>query len=297
MNKSKFAGGFVIFAVVITLIVGWRGSVIIDPGTVGVQVTLGDVNAQPLTKGWHIIKPWSDVTLYDIKRKDKKETLTVQTQDQLPTAMEVSIQYRIDGGSAPALFEDTGDAEAALNVHVLPYFRSITREKVKGIKTSNELFQETVQTVLQADLTTAMQAWVKGKGITIDAVLVRKVTLPLIIQKGIEKKKVRDQLAEEQKAELLRFATEQEQKIKTAESEYQAAILEAKQVEVLADAEGYRITKINAAIQSNPAYVQLKQIEAFSKLAEKGAKFTFLNGGGNILPHIDLTQAAPIIKK
>jgi len=71
-----------------------------------------------------------------------------------------------------------------------------------------------------------------------------------------------DKKRREQEAELKRFSIEQEQKIVTANAEFEAAKLEEQKIRLLADVEAYKIEKINKAAQQSPAYIQLKQIEA-----------------------------------
>ena len=112
-------------------------------------------------------------------------------------------------------------------------------------------------------------------------ILIRNVVLPPFIAKAVEDKKRREQEAEKQKAELRRFTTEQEQKIATANVEFEAAKLEEQKIRLLADAEAYKIQKINEAAQKSPAYIQLKQIEAWDGILPKYV-------GGENMPILDL---------
>ena len=66
------------------------------------------------------------------------------------------------------------------------------------------------------------------KGLRVETVLIRDVQLPDVIRTAITETKKREQEVLKQQAELERFATEQDQKVKKAESELRAARLEAR---------------------------------------------------------------------
>ncbi len=108
------------------------------------------------------------------------------------------------------------------------------------------------------------------------------MVLPPFIAQAVEDKKRREQEAEKQKAELKRFSTEQEQKIATANAEFEAAKLGEQRIRLLADAEAYKIKQINQAAQQSPAYIQLKQIEAWNGILPR------YMGGEGTMPMLDL---------
>ena len=132
--------------------------------------------------------------------------------------------------------------------------------------------------MLQIALLEGLKDYLGTKGVAVEAVLIRDISLPPFITKAIEAKKEREQEVEKQKAELERFTTEQEQKVAAAEAEKNAAAAQAEKRRLLADAQAYEITKINDAIGRNPNYVKLqalKSLEAISK--DPAAKVYFIN--------------------
>ena len=138
---------------------------------------------------------------------------------------------------------------------------------------------EETQNRLQVQLLTDLKSSLDQKGLIIEEVLIRSITLPPFIMKAIEGKKEREQEVEKQKAELERFKTEQQQIVEQAIVERQAAEQEAEKVKVLADAKAYEIEKLNAAIADNQAYSQLQALETLKKIsAEPAAKIYFLDG-------------------
>ena len=92
-------------------------------------------------------------------------------------------------------------------------------------------------------------------------------------------KKEREQKAVQQEAELQRFTVEQKQKIASAEAEKTAAEFAADKLKIEANAEAYKIEAINKATAANPAYIQLKSLEALQSISkDPAAKLYFING-------------------
>ena len=118
-----------------------------------------------------------------------------------------------------------------------------------------------------------------SKGVSVEAVLIRDISLPPFIIKAIESKKEREQEVEKQKAELERFTTEQQQKVELAKAESEAAKEQALKKRLLADAQAYEIEKINTAIGDNPNYVKLQALEALKAISKDPAsKIYFMDG-------------------
>ena len=95
-------------------------------------------------------------------------------------------------------------------MHIVPKLRSQIREQGKTIKRAEDFFLEETQTTLQIALLEGLKDYLGTKGVAIEAVLIRDISLPPFITKAIEAKKEREQEVEKQKAELERFTTEQE---------------------------------------------------------------------------------------
>lgn len=219
------------------------------------------------------------------QKTQKFDKMGVPSQDQLISHFDVSLQYRIIGQKAPEIKKNTGTAGDVVAIHVVPYFRSLIREQGKTVANAEEFYSESVQNRMQVEMMEALTQTLEPVGIEMQGILIRNVILPPFIAKAVEDKKRREQEAEKQKAELKRFTTEQEQKIATANAEFEAAKLEEQRIRLLADAEAYKIKQINQAAQQSPAYIQLKQIEAWN-----GILPTYMGGDGT-LPILDLRTA------
>lgn len=281
-NVQKIQKNFPIAVVVIGLLilVGMNFYKTIPPGRVGVATLFGNVQPDEFEQGLHVpVNPLYRWTMFDAREKTHVETANVPSQDQLQTRLDVSVQYRIDGDTAPLILEQTGDAESAVRVHLIPKLRSLLREQGKSIVRAEDFFQEATQTTLQTTLTEDLKDFLAPKGIIVTAVLIRDITLPPFIVEAIEKKKEREQAVERERAELERVRTELQQQVARAAAGREAAEEEAARKKILADATAYEITQINNAIANNPAYIQLQSLEALKSISKDPAsKIYFMDG-------------------
>lgn len=282
MATQKMQKNFPIAVVVIGLLilVAMNFYKTIPPGRVGVATLFGNVVAEEYTQGLHIpVNPLYRWVLFDARQKTHQETANVPSQDQLQTRLDVSVQYQVDGSMAPEILEETGDAEAAVRVHLIPKLRSLLREQGKSIVRAEDFFKEATQTTLQIALTDGLRDFLAPKGIIVTAVLIRDITLPPFIVEAIEKKKEREQAVERERAELERVRTELQQQVARAQAGKEAAAAEAERKRILADATAYEIEQINKAIASNPAYIQLQSLEALKAISKDPAsKIYFMDG-------------------
>ena len=272
-----------IFISVIVVTFMWFGSSLyqkVPAGYVGVATLFGEVQSNPYEEGLHIpVNPFFEWYLYDVRQKSHLEEANVPSQDQLQTKIQVSVQFRLEKTGVPMILKETGTSADVLIVHIVPKLRSLLREQGKTIKRAEDFFLERTQQNMQTSLLAGLQEYLGNKGVNVGAVLIRDISLPPFIIKAIESKKEREQEVEKQKAELERFATEQQQKVALAKAENEAATEQAAKMKVLADAQAYEIEKINTAIGNNPNYVKLQALEALKAISKDPAsKIYFMNG-------------------
>ncbi len=298
MNITSWPLIGTVIIVGIILLIGSRLIVTVEAGHVGVAALFGEVQARPYEEGLHVpVNPLYKWTFFDTRQKTLKETASVPSQDQLQTRIDASVQYRIIGSMAPSILKETGSIGEAVSVHLLPTLRSLLREQGKSIKRAEDFFLEDTQEQLQSSLEVALQDYLKEKGIEVQAVLIRDINLPVAITRGIEAKKTREQDVEKQKAELERVRIEMNQKVVAAEASRAAAEEEAEQRRVLADAQAYEINKINEAIASNPAYLQLQALEALKEISEDPSTKLYFLDGESPMPLPLMNIGDPLIAK
>ncbi len=261
----------------------WAFVLTVPAGHVKVATFFGKVQDQTYSEGLHFVNPLLDFTTFDLRQKTHKEAAGIPAEDKLITQMDVSVQYRTVGSMTPDILRNTGSTDALIQVHLVPKLRSILREQGKGVAISQDFFREDVQRQLQQTLQQGLVDYLTPKGIEVEAVLIRDVILPKVIRDSITETKRREQEVLKQQAELERFATEQDQKVKQAESELRAAKLEAQKIRELADAEAYKIEAINKTLAKSPNYIELKKVEQWNGVLPVYA-------GGDNIPMIDLRK-------
>ena len=298
MQKTSWPLIAIVVVVAVLLWFGAKAVVTVPVGHVGVASLFGKVESTAFVEGLHFpANPLYRWEFFDTRQKTLKDTASVPSQDQLQTKIDVSVQFRLIGEMAPKVFKETGRFTDAVNVHLIPKLRSLLREQGKSIKRAEDFFLEDTQQELQTSLESGLSEYLLPKGIDAQAVLIRDINLPPAISKGIEAKKEREQEVEKQKAELERFATEQQQKVVAAEAERAAAEQEAQKRRVLADAQAYEINKINEAIASNPAYLQLQALEALKSISRDPASKLYFLDGNSPMPLPLMNIGDPLMSK
>ncbi len=279
-TASYFFAIVTVAALAIILFLGNKLFVSVPIGHVAVATLFGKPQPESFKQGLHVpVNPFYKWTFFDMRAKTLKETAQVPSQDQLKTSIDVSVQYRVDGSKAVEILQKTGTPQDALETHLKPKLRSLLREQGKTIKNAEDFFNDKTQNLLQTALQEGLSLFLKNKGIIVTEVLIRDINLPASLMKQIEQKKETEQKVQKEKAELMRKETEAQQIVVQAVAERSAAEQNAEKRKLLADAQAYEIKKINEAIAQNPAYLQIKALEALRGIAkDPAAKIYFLNG-------------------
>jgi regulator of protease activity HflC (stomatin/prohibitin superfamily) len=269
----------------------------VGKGTVKVGYKFGSYT-EIIQPGFHFpVNPLVSWTAIDTRQKTEKlDKVELPSRDQLTSTLDVSIQYRAIGGQGHNIINETGSVEDVVNVHMLPKIRSLIRDAGRSVERAENLYTDSEVNRLAAEMTAAMSEFMLTKGIAVEEVLMRNIELPTFVDAAIQKKKERDQRAEEQKAELRRFETEQQQKVAQAEAEKNAASMEAEKIQLLADAEAYRIKIVNDAVANNPAYIQLQSLEALKEMSKDPAAKLIIMDGSSTQPIPFLNLGSSLLK-
>jgi len=281
MNRSIPVLVLLAILAVVVISIGACASKTVQPGHASVATVFGDVDEKVYTEGWYIANVFADWTDYDCRQRSwKEENVSLPTGDQLTSQADVSVQYRADILKVREMLRETGDLETVIQVHMEPKLRSLIREAGRSVASAEELFQEKTQQAFQVQIRDGLAAYCAPKGLIIEDVFLRDITLPQFVREAIESKKTRQQEAERQKAELDRFRTEQEQKVAQATAEQ-----EALKIKLIADARAYEIDVNGKALKESPNVMNLKAIERWN-----GVMPTVLGSGGSTLLGIDLQK-------
>lgn len=209
-NPTRVIGLIVILLGVLTSCI-----VQINAGEIGVQKLFGKIQKSVLQSGLHFINPLVDVQHIDIKTKNYTmsgigdegqkagdDAIKVLTADGLEVTIDLSVLYRVVPDNAPKLLQLTGiDYEDKI---VRPVSRTRIRDNavyydaVSLFSTKRDEFQQRIYKSIEKDF--------QARGLLLENLLVRNITLPESVRKTIEQK-----INAEQDAQKMRFVLQKEQ--------------------------------------------------------------------------------------
>lgn len=209
-----------------------------------VATLFGDVRPEPYGEGFHIVNPLLAFTTFDLRQITHTwQKVDVPSQDKLKTSMDISVTYRLDGTRTPMILRETGLMLDVLNKHITPKVRSLLREAGKTVSQSQDFYLDVIQQQLQLYMEQGLREYLETKGVIIEAVLFRDITLPSVVTSAVIQTKERQEQLEREKAQLNIVEQQAQQQVKQAEAREQAAISDANAKRTQADAEAYRIIK------------------------------------------------------
>ena len=251
----------------------------IDAGEVGVKILFGSIQNDVMGSGLHFINPLLDVKKLDVKTQNYTmsgvndegnklgdDAIKVLTSDGLEVTIDLTVLYRVVGADAPKLLRETGDDYRDKIV------RPITRTKIRD----NAVYYQAVdlfgskRDVFQQRIYKSIEEDFKKRGLMLEQLLVRNITLPNSVKASIESK-----INAEQDAKKMEFVLQKEK---------QEA--ERKRVEAQGIADYQRI--INTGLTDQQ--LQYEQIKAMKELALSANAKVIVMGKGNTPIIIDGKQ-------
>jgi len=186
----------------------------IDAGQVGVKKLFGSVQPDVLQSGLHFINPLYEIEKMDVKtqnytmsgihdegQKSGDDAIRVLTADGLEVTIDLTVLYRIIPVDAPKLVKETGvDYEYKI---VRPIARTRIRdnavyyEAVALYSTKRDEFQNRIFNGIEVDF--------KKRGLLLENLLVRNITLPAAVKGTIEQK-----IQAEQESQKMQFVLQKE---------------------------------------------------------------------------------------
>ena len=214
-------------------------------------------------QGFHVIAPWNDMFVYDVKIHETFEKMEVLSKNGLSIKIDLSFRYMPIQEKIGYLHDEIG--RNYLERIIKPEIRSVTREVI-GNYLPEELYS-TKREAIEDEIEALTRAKVEIKYLTLDAILIRDVTLPLTLRNGIEKKLVQEQ-----------ESLEYEFKIDKARKE-----AERKEIEANGIAKFQQI--VNRTI--TPQLLKWKGVEATQEISKStNAKVIVIGNGDGDLPII-----------
>ncbi len=237
------ANNLIILTALSVFIVLLSSCVTIREGEVGVKRTLGKYANQPYTEGFKVYNPFaSRVFKMSTQTENLEVGLNIPSKEGLTILSEVSILYNIDGSKSPEILRNIG-TEYERNV-ILPVFRSAVADVTSRFYAKDMHTGE--RATIEAAIRDQMMKLMEGKGIDVEAVLLKSIQLPPSLAKAIEEK-----LEAEQQAQRMEFVLQQARR-------------EAEQKRI--EAEGVRDAQLIISDGLDNKILQFKSIEALQSL-------------------------------
>jgi regulator of protease activity HflC (stomatin/prohibitin superfamily) len=187
---------------------------VIEPGKVGVQTLFGKVQDQVLESGLHIINPVVEITTFDVQtqtytmsavnnegQKEGDDAIRVLSSDGLEVTIDLSVLYKVKPDKAPYIMQNIG--ENYVDKIVRPVSRTAIRDNavayaaVDLYSTKRQEFQDKINRYITASF--------EKRGLELQQILVRNITLPASVRASIESK-----INAEQDAQKMEFVLQKE---------------------------------------------------------------------------------------
>lgn len=261
--KKGLGWGKYAFLAIILLVLIAKSVVVIPAGTVGVQVLFGNVYEGALPSGIHLINPLLQIHKMDIRTQEATEEAVVPSREGLTVTIDVTLLFSLNPAKAPLVYKTVGPQYVSIIVE--PQFRSAIRGATASYDAKALYTSE--REVIASNMTKELKPLLESRGVQVEKVLMRRITLPAILSQAIEKK-----LEAEQQSEQMKFVLDRERQ-------------EADRKRV--EAEGIADFQKKVAEGLTDSYLKWKGIEATQKLSESGnAKVVIIGAGQGGLPVI-----------
>ncbi len=210
----------------------------IGPGEIGVKVLFGKVQNSVLASGLHFVNPLLEIQHLDVRTQNYTmssvhdegdragdDAIRVLTSDGLEVVIDLTVLYRVVGSEAPRLLQETGfDFRDKI---VRPLCRTKIRDNavyyqaIELYSLKRDEFQDRIYKSIEGDF--------KKRGLLLEQLLVRNITLPASVRLTIEQKINAEQEAQKMQFVLQKERQEAERKRVEAQgiSDYQHIISES----------------------------------------------------------------------
>jgi regulator of protease activity HflC (stomatin/prohibitin superfamily) len=232
-SPVRIIGGIIVLIGILTACI-----VQIEAGEIGVQKLFGKVQNDVLPSGLHFIDPLLDVEKMDVRTqnytmsgvhdegaKEGDDAIRVLTSDGLEVVIDLTVLYKVTPSDAPRIVRETG----------LDYINKIVRPVTRTKIRDNAVYYDAValystkRDEFQGRIFKSIEADFKSRGLRLEQLLVRNITLPAMVKTAIEQKITAEQDAQKMQFVLQKERQEAERKRVEAQgiSDYQHIISES----------------------------------------------------------------------
>jgi regulator of protease activity HflC (stomatin/prohibitin superfamily) len=188
----------------------------IEPGQVGVKTLFGKIQDGTLTEGLNFVNPLVEVEKFDVRTqnytmsavhdegsKAGDDAIRVLAADGLEVIIDLSVLYHLIPDKVPEILRNTGTRDVITDKIIRPLARTKIRDNavyydaVALYSTKREEFQQKITKTIEKDFF--------DRGIVLENILIRNITLPESVKLAIESK-----INAEQESQKMRFVLDKE---------------------------------------------------------------------------------------
>jgi len=212
MNK-QFSSLLIGAVVVLVVVIFFSSSMFfkLEPGDRAIifrQFTTGLDKENIYPPGFHVVAPWNDLIVYNVKEQTREEMMDVLDKNGMSVNVDMSVRFNPVYVKIGFLHEVFG--QEYVNRLVIPEVRSSVR-KVMGRYAAEEIYSTKRQEVEESIINETTEI-LKVNNIELRAMLIRSINLPSNIKDAIESKLTTEQEALAYQFKLDRERSEAERK-------------------------------------------------------------------------------------
>ncbi|MGY3054970.1 regulator of protease activity HflC (stomatin/prohibitin superfamily) [Pedobacter sp. UYEF25] len=215
-NQVAAYGNIIKIVGILIVVVGGLTSMfkVVDAGEVGVKTIFGKVDNDVLYSGLNVINPIAEVTPFDVKTqnytmsgvndegsKSGDDALRVLSADGLEVVIDLSVLFRVKGSSAPLILKNIGTDYLAKIVR--PIARTAIRDN--AVAYDAVALYSSKRDEFQSRIFSTIEKAFNSRGLELQSLLIRNITLPASVKASIESK-----INAEQDAQKMTFVLQKE---------------------------------------------------------------------------------------
>lgn len=248
------------------MMLGSQVAITINPGERAIifrKFTTGLDKENIFQPGFHLIAPWNDVYVYEVKEQKVEESMDILDKNGLSMNIEITVRFNPTYNQIGYLHEEFG--KSYVDRLVIPEVRSSAR-KVMGRYQAEEIYS-TKRNEVETTIIEETKDILAGNNVEVKALLIRSIRLPEKIRQAID-----DKLKQEQEAAAYRYRLDKESS-------------EAERKRIAAEGEATANKIINSSL--TPSLLKMRGIEATIELSKSNnSKVVVIGSGENGMPLI-----------
>lgn len=263
VNPFVIIAGAVFFFL---MLLGSQVAVTIKPGERAVifrKFTSGLDKEYIFQPGFHLIAPWNDLFIYEVKEQKVEESMDILDKNGLSMTIDITVRFHPTYTQIGYLHEEFG--RSYVDRLVIPEVRASAR-KVMGRYEAEEIYS-TKRNEVETSIIEETKDILANNNVEMKALLIRSIRLPEKIRQAID-----DKLKQEQEAAAYRYRLDKEES-------------EAERKRIAAEGEATANRIVNSSL--TPNLLKMRGIEATIELSKSNnSKVVVIGSGENGMPLI-----------